>query len=1177
MALNGAASEKLKVFLSYSRADMAVADDLVTSLEAAGFTVFIDRRDLPYGEKWQQVLYEYIRDSDTVVFLVSGYAVSSQWVRWELQQVTDLKKRLVPVVISPIPPEILPPAIASVELLPKDGIFTIDSHLTSLVQTLNTNRAWVMEATKLQSRTFDWIGNAQTPALLLRGAALHSAEQWRQRKPESETLPGDLLDFLLSSRLQSNRRQRYWVIGSVAVAILASGLAATAYLKNMEAVRQKAEALHQKSEAEREQAEAVRQSNAATAQSAALTSLASDNDPVRGLLLAREALRQSEGTPSVTTVAAYRNAVLRFGPVPLLDGARRGLPIDEVEDAYALFREDETIKSLDVSDDGRWLLVEAQPKGTREIWLLDLEHPEPARTLRVIDSGLVDSITSYSSVNHPSPCGVSRGGRFLAASAGWSSKLGDGLYLFEREPGGTYRFRLANFAGEKGSGFCRFSDDEQYLTDGKHLWRLNDAGAIIQPKPLPAPKDATSPFFSIDSKRVGVAVFEDHGVRVATWPVPPTTGGQVEPFRSLRAAITAYPRLRPRPDVRGEKEHDLVSPDGRWEISWEEVYTNHWTASLPVVREYDKAGNLKAARKLPLAERPGDPGTASAPTACGNLEGVPVCRAAFNADGRRLVTIGQSLLVWDLTAPDPFARPFLDLATPGSQVAIDDSGSWVASFGRKLQIWDLRLEVPSAFPIETKSILDTIPSINPDDYKLRFAGKGAWLVVIGNYVIREFAEFWDLRFDNTDRAGKIARRNLTPQEWHSFFGNVAYHKTFGDQPASAEPLLAADTLARAGKVTEAVDAYRRIATAEPAIALDPGPRASRLAAQAVWEKGEDEALANRYESAVKLLKQAKGMNPSIPWDPEARAGQLTARQAEATLEKLAGYGDRDRDVNIDPGALIASLRSIQSRYPRLQFNDPNRYFNAPAGTPLDRAALLALVINVRNKAKSGGLRDALQFRSVLLQQSAKDVPSIEELQKSALEPMRISFGRLLRDYKFEDARAVADQIAAFDKPLGARMGPALDLVENFQLLEKTPAGNPEKAAGQTGSFQNLARDLLSNGDSAAELDLIDPSILNKICWRATTRHGLAGLVLPICEAAVRRNNNWQFRDSRGVAYAALNRFDAAIEDFNQALKGLSGAPKDMRLQWIQLLTGCQSAPATCRNPFTDPAFLRTIQ
>src|SRR5262249_37535800 len=156
----------------YSRADMAAADRLVAALEAAGLAVLIDRRDLPYGEKWQHVLYEFIRDCDTVVFLVSERSVQSQWIRWELDQVKELTKRLIPIMLAPCPTEDLPPAIADVELMPKQGIFAIDAHMSDLVVALNTNRSWVMEGTRLQSRAIDWMDAGRKAAMLLRGMAL---------------------------------------------------------------------------------------------------------------------------------------------------------------------------------------------------------------------------------------------------------------------------------------------------------------------------------------------------------------------------------------------------------------------------------------------------------------------------------------------------------------------------------------------------------------------------------------------------------------------------------------------------------------------------------------------------------------------------------------------------------------------------------------------------------------------------------------------------------------------------------------------------------------------------------------------------------------------------------------------------------------------------------------------
>ena len=56
----------MKVFISYSRKDSAIADQMVADLEGRSFEVIIDRRDLPYGEEWEAELAGFIRRADTV-------------------------------------------------------------------------------------------------------------------------------------------------------------------------------------------------------------------------------------------------------------------------------------------------------------------------------------------------------------------------------------------------------------------------------------------------------------------------------------------------------------------------------------------------------------------------------------------------------------------------------------------------------------------------------------------------------------------------------------------------------------------------------------------------------------------------------------------------------------------------------------------------------------------------------------------------------------------------------------------------------------------------------------------------------------------------------------------------------------------------------------------------------
>ena len=53
-------------FSSYSRRDAVAADSIVEVLKARGFDVTIDTRDLPFDEKWQAELAEFI-DRKSVV------------------------------------------------------------------------------------------------------------------------------------------------------------------------------------------------------------------------------------------------------------------------------------------------------------------------------------------------------------------------------------------------------------------------------------------------------------------------------------------------------------------------------------------------------------------------------------------------------------------------------------------------------------------------------------------------------------------------------------------------------------------------------------------------------------------------------------------------------------------------------------------------------------------------------------------------------------------------------------------------------------------------------------------------------------------------------------------------------------------------------------------------------
>jgi hypothetical protein len=85
------------IFLSYARADRAVARVFAEAFVAEGFTVWWDA-SLHSGETFDEVIEKNLRDSKAVVVLWSPRSVASRWVRAEATQ-ADRRNKLVPAII----------------------------------------------------------------------------------------------------------------------------------------------------------------------------------------------------------------------------------------------------------------------------------------------------------------------------------------------------------------------------------------------------------------------------------------------------------------------------------------------------------------------------------------------------------------------------------------------------------------------------------------------------------------------------------------------------------------------------------------------------------------------------------------------------------------------------------------------------------------------------------------------------------------------------------------------------------------------------------------------------------------------------------------------------------------------------------------------------------------------
>jgi hypothetical protein len=204
----------LFVFVSYSHDDLGIAERIVAALKRPEIEPLIDRRHLPIAREWQDELAEMIRQSDTVLWLVSEHSINSDWCQWELATLAKHQKRLVPVKVGPIATEELPEAIGELQLADLTNPETFDREIKRLVDALLVPYEWVKDQKLLAEQ-------AARLRFRLRGDELDKAEQWLRDKPDFAPKPSEAIANLITrSRRIANRNK------NLAVALSFSGMVA---------------------------------------------------------------------------------------------------------------------------------------------------------------------------------------------------------------------------------------------------------------------------------------------------------------------------------------------------------------------------------------------------------------------------------------------------------------------------------------------------------------------------------------------------------------------------------------------------------------------------------------------------------------------------------------------------------------------------------------------------------------------------------------------------------------------------------------------------------------------------------------------------------------------------------------------------------------------------------------
>jgi len=89
----------LKIFISYASVNRwQVQTLLVETLRSGGYEPWIDLKLTP-GKPFLLQLSAVLKSVDTVIYAVSPDSLSSEWCQWEIKQVVELCKPIIPVIL----------------------------------------------------------------------------------------------------------------------------------------------------------------------------------------------------------------------------------------------------------------------------------------------------------------------------------------------------------------------------------------------------------------------------------------------------------------------------------------------------------------------------------------------------------------------------------------------------------------------------------------------------------------------------------------------------------------------------------------------------------------------------------------------------------------------------------------------------------------------------------------------------------------------------------------------------------------------------------------------------------------------------------------------------------------------------------------------------------------------
>ncbi|MER8777026.1 TIR domain-containing protein [Mesorhizobium sp. M0977] len=221
---------RAKVFISYSRKDIDFTDRIEAALNARGFQVFIDRREISALEEWWGRIETLITQADIVVFVLSPDSLTSTYAQKEISFAGSLNKRLAPVVYRRVDGQVVPEVLAKLNHVFFDDEANFETGADKLAEALRIDIKWVRLHTEFGAAARQWSAAKRPNGLFLRSPLLEEAERWIAARPKGAPTPTEeTRSFIEYSRAATTRRRNILTASLILGLVVALGLSSYAF------------------------------------------------------------------------------------------------------------------------------------------------------------------------------------------------------------------------------------------------------------------------------------------------------------------------------------------------------------------------------------------------------------------------------------------------------------------------------------------------------------------------------------------------------------------------------------------------------------------------------------------------------------------------------------------------------------------------------------------------------------------------------------------------------------------------------------------------------------------------------------------------------------------------------------------------------------------------------------